>query len=56
MVGASCTHHGGGTSTKPEYAKAKWLAGGTMEEDHQAPHRWLYEEYRDVLPISVEDK
>ena len=52
-VGASCTHHGGGTSTKPEYAKAKWLKGGSMEEDHQAPHRFLYDEYRDVLPIEV---
>lgn len=53
MVGASCTHHGGGSSTKPVYRDAKWLQGGSMEEDHQRPHRWLYEEYRDVLPFSV---
>lgn len=53
MVGVSCTHHGGGTSTKPTYREAKWLQGGTLESDHQLPHRWLYEEYRDVLPIMV---
>lgn len=53
QVGVSCTHWGGGTSTKPEYAKAKWLQGGSLEEDHIAPHRWLYNEYRDVLPITV---
>ena len=53
MVGASCTHHGGGSSTKPAYEQAWWLQGGTLESDHQIPHRWLYEEYRDVLPIEV---
>jgi len=53
MVGASCTHHGGGTSTKPVYPKAKWLQGGTMEEEHIRPHLWIYNEYRDVLPIFV---
>lgn len=53
QVGVSCTHHGGGTSTKPEYAKAKWLKGGSMESDHQEPHLWLANEYRDVLPIIV---
>lgn len=53
QVGVSCTHHGGGTSTKPEYAKAKWLQGQSVENDHILPHRWLYSEYRDVLPITV---
>lgn len=53
MTGVSCTHHGGGTSTKPTYAQAKWLKGGSLEQDHIQPHRWLYEEYRDVLPIKV---
>ncbi len=51
MVGVSCTHHGGGTSTKPAYAEAKWLKGGSMQTDHTEPHRWLYDNYRDVLPI-----
>jgi len=53
MVGASCTHHGGGSSTKEGYAKARWLQGGTLESDHQRPHEWLYREYKDVLPIEV---
>ncbi len=52
-VGVSCTHHGGGTSTKPAYAEAKWLKGGSMETDHTEPHLWLANEYRDVLPIRV---
>lgn len=51
MVGASCTHHGGGSSTKAEYAKAGWLQGGSLESDHQEPHFFLYNEYRDVFPI-----
>lgn len=51
ITGASCTHHGGGTSIKDTYKQAKWLQGGTLESDHALPHKWLYEEYRDVLPI-----
>lgn len=53
QVGVSCTHHGGGTSTKSTYADAKWLQGGSRERDHEIPHLWLYKEYRDVLPIVV---
>ena len=53
MVGAECTHSGGGTSVSPSYAQAKWLQGGSMEEDHRLPHRWLYDHYMDVLPIVV---
>lgn len=53
MVGASCTHSGGGSSTKDAYAKAPWLLQGTREQDHRVPHFWLYNEYRDVLPIQV---
>lgn len=53
MTGVSCTHHGGGTSTKGVYKSAKWLQGGSLDSDHQEPHRWLYENYRDVLPINV---
>lgn len=51
MVGESCTHHGGRTSTSARYAQAPWLQGGTLAEDHARPHRWLWNEYRDVLPI-----
>jgi len=53
MVGISCTHHGGGTSTKDVYREAKWLKGGSLETDHQEPHKWLYNEFRDVLPIRL---
>ncbi len=53
MVGVGVLHSGGGTSTKPAYAEAKWLKGGSMETDHTEPHRWLYDNYRDVLPIRV---
>ena len=53
MAGVSCTHHGGGSSTKPAYQRAKWLQGRSLESDHRLPHRWLYDEYRDVLPIKV---
>ena len=53
MSGVSCTHHGGGSSTKPTYRQAKWLQGHTLEKDHQLPHRFLYENYTDVLPIKV---
>lgn len=51
MVGVGCTHHGGGTSVKDIYREAKWLQGGSLERDHQAPHEFLYSSYRDVLPI-----
>jgi len=53
IVGASVTHHGGGSSTAPVYAEASWLQGGDMASDHQAPHRWLWDEYRDVLPLRL---
>lgn len=52
-VPISCTHHGGGTSTKAAYSEAKWLQGGTLASDHTEPHKWLYENYRDVLPLEV---
>jgi len=53
QAGISCHHAGGGSSTKPMYANAKWLQGGSMEKDHQIPHRWIYDTYRDVLPIII---
>lgn len=53
LVGVSVTHHGGGTSTRPEYAKAHWLQGGTLESDHVLPHIWIADQYRDVLPFQV---
>ncbi len=52
-VPVSCTHHGGGTSTNRVYTEAKWLQGENVISDHQRPHVWLHENYRDVLPIKV---
>ena len=53
MVGISALHSGGGTSTNAIYATAEWKQGGSLETDHQLPHRWLAETYRDVLPITL---
>lgn len=52
-IGIDCLHHGGGTSTKKVYGEAQWLQGKTLVGDHEAPHKWLHEEYGDVLPIKV---
>lgn len=53
IVPVSVTHHGGGTSTKKAYQDAKWVQGGSTEQDHIRPHRWIYNKYRDVLPLEV---
>ncbi len=53
IVGVSCDHHGGGTSTKAEYVDWCKEHATTPEEEHLAPHRWLYREYIDVLPLRV---
>lgn len=53
MVGVECQHHGGGTSTTAEY-KAWCLENGTtMEREHSEPHKWLYSEFADVLPLRI---
>jgi GT2 family glycosyltransferase len=54
MVGVSCHHHGGGTSTRPEYEE--WLRrefGKTDQQVHEEAHRYVWEEFRDVLPWEV---
>lgn len=56
MTPVSCTHHGGGTSTKAVYNKAKWLKYGSTQDDHTEPHAWLYDQYPDVLPIMIDPK
>ena len=53
MTGVSCYHQGGASSTKGVYQDAKWLQGGTPAADHELPHIWLFNTYRDVLPIQV---
>lgn len=52
-IGIDCMHYGGGTSTKPAYREAKWLKGGTLVGDHEKPHKWLHDTYKDVLPIRI---
>lgn len=52
-VGVDCTHFGGGTSTKVEYANWCKENGTTMEREHQEPHRFIYDEFRDLLPLRV---
>jgi GT2 family glycosyltransferase len=52
-VGVKCLHRGGGTSTKAEYAEWCKERGTTMERDHQEPHVFIYEEFRDLLPLRV---
>jgi hypothetical protein len=51
QVGVSCHHAGGASSTKEIYTKAHWLQGGNAASDHEIPHRWIFDSYRDVLPI-----
>lgn len=53
MVGVSCDHHGGGTSTKDEYANWCKEHATTMEEEHSRPHIWFYNRYRDLLPLRI---
>lgn len=53
MVGINCTHHGGGTSTTPDYKKWCLENGTTMEREHEEPHLFLYNEFRDMLPFRV---
>jgi GT2 family glycosyltransferase len=53
ICGVDCEHHGGGTSTRPEYAAYCTEHATTIEEDHSRPHRWLYGRYRDLLPLRV---
>lgn len=45
LVGVDCTHLGGGsTGLNPN-----------IRVNHEEAHRWIYEEFRDVLPARVED-
>jgi len=53
MQGVRCHHHGGGTSTGVEYAEMLRKQGKTVEADHQEPHIWLYDNFRDELPLRV---
>jgi hypothetical protein len=54
MVGVACDHHGGRTSTRPEYAE--WLMrefGKTDQHVHEESHRYVWDSFKDVLPWEV---
>lgn len=53
MVGIECDHHGGGTSTTEGYRKWCHENGTTMEREHEEPHRWMYDFFRDELPLRI---
>ncbi len=53
IVGVECEHHGGGTSTSAEYWEWCRENGTTPELEHTRPHEWMYNRYRDLLPLRV---
>ena len=52
LCGIKCHHKGGLTAVSKEYqewaTKTKW---GSDVEMHKQGHRWIYEEFADVLPV-----
>ena len=51
VVGIKCHHHGGRSSTTPAYQE--WIQkthGKTDEQVHKESHRYIYDEFLDVLP------
>jgi len=53
MVGVHCDHHGGRTSCSAEYITWCREHGTTPEREHTEPHAFLYDHFRDVLPLRV---
>ncbi len=53
MVGVSCTHHGGGTSTTADYVQDCRDRDTSVEAEHREPHEFMYREFRDLLPTRV---
>ena len=55
LCGVKCHHKGGLTAVTKEYqewaTKTKW---GSDAEMHKQGHRWLYDEFVDVLPVRVQ--
>ena len=52
-VGVPCTHFGGGTSTKQAYMDWCREHNTTAEKEHSQPHVWMYDHYRDILPLRI---
>lgn len=56
LVGCRCHHLGGLTSTRPDYqAWCLETYGKTDAQVHEDSHRYIYEEFKDVLPWRVTD-
>ena len=53
IVGVSCTHHGGSVSTTPEYVMDCKDRGTSVEAEHREPHEWMYDFFRQELPLRV---
>lgn len=53
IVGVSCTHHGGGTSTTADYVQDCKDRGTSVAAEHTEPHLWMYDEFRAELPLRV---
>lgn len=56
LVGIECSHAGGGTLGDGKFNYSEWAATTKWGSDaamHQWWHRYLYDEFRDVLPIKV---
>ncbi len=53
MVGINATHWGGGTSTTPEYVQSCRDRGTSVEAEHTEPHVFIYNEFRDLLPLRI---
>lgn len=53
MVGLTCHHHGGGTSTSPTYEEWCRDHNTDMAREHSEPHRFMYEFFRPELPYEV---
>ena len=55
LIGIRCHHLGGRTATTAEYQEwCKTTKWGSDVGMHEAGHKMLYEEYRDVLPYSLD--
>jgi len=57
LVGVRCHHLGGRTATRGDYLEwCKTTKWGSDLGMHEAGHKMLYEEYRDVLPWEVKEE
>jgi len=54
LVPVDCEHHGGRTSTTALYQNLANAEFGGDVNVHAQSHEWLYEQFRDVLPIRTQ--